>query len=388
MGATSSLVAQFSERLDREPFGWSMTAQFPLRVLALVTDAFGGHGGVAQYNRHLLSSLAACDGIEVIVLPRARAISPSTLPSNVRQLRPVQGRLAYSLAALWIIKAHRPIDIVFCGHLFMVPLAAAITTLLRAKLWVQVHGIEAWQALSGLHRRSIGAAALVTSVSRYTRGRLLEWIDIDPARVKVLPNTVDPAFRPGSKSDALLDRHHARGKKVLMTVGRLASSERYKGHDRVIRTLPRVLSRHSETTYLIVGDGDDRARLEALAVEFGVAEKVVFAGHIDPEQLPDYFRLADVFVMPSTGEGFGIVFLEAMASGIAVVGGNQDGSLDPLADGVLGAAVDPLNEDELVNAVCAALRAFPIKIDHARKFNVQAFSEHLNALVMASFTSR
>src|SRR5262245_58336147 len=123
-----------------------MTAQFPLRVQALVTDAFGGHGGVAQYNRHLLSSLAACDGIEVIVLPRARAISPSTLPSNVRQLRPVQGRLAYSLAALWIIKAHRPIDIVFCGHLFMVPLAAAITTLLRAKLWVQVHGIEAWQA--------------------------------------------------------------------------------------------------------------------------------------------------------------------------------------------------------------------------------------------------
>jgi phosphatidylinositol alpha-1,6-mannosyltransferase len=365
-----------------------MRAQFPLRVLALVTDAFGGHGGVAQYNRHLLSSLAACDGIEVIVLPRARAISPSTLPSNVRQLRPVQGRLAYSLAALWIIKAHRPIDIVFCGHLFMVPLAAAITTLFRAKLWVQVHGIEAWQALSGLHRRSIGTAALVTSVSRYTRGRLLEWIDIDPARVKVLPNTVDPAFRPGSKSDALLDRHHARGKKVLMTVGRLASSERYKGHDRVIRTLPRVLSHHSETIYLIVGDGDDRARLEALAVEFGVAEKVVFAGHIDPEQLPDYFRLADVFVMPSTGEGFGIVFLEAMASGIAVVGGNQDGSLDPLADGVLGAAVDPLNEDELVNAVCAALRAFPIKIDHARKFNVQAFSEHLNALVMASFTSR
>ena len=98
-----------------------------------------------------------------------------------------------------------------------------------------------------------------------------------------------------------------------MTVSRLASSEQYKGHDRVIRTLPRLLSQHPETIYLIVGDGDDRPRLESLAVECGVAEKVQFAGLVPPEELPDYFRLADVFVMPSTGEGFGIVFLEAMA---------------------------------------------------------------------------
>ena len=108
-----------------------------------------------------------------------------------------------------------------------------------------------------------------------------------------------------------------------MTVSRLASSERYKGHDRVIRSLPRVLLKHPETIYLIVGDGDDRPRLEALASEFGVRDKVRFAGLVAGEELPDYFRLADVFVMPSTGEGFGIVFLEAMACGIDVIGGNQ-----------------------------------------------------------------
>ena len=366
-----------------------MTAQCPLRVLALVTDAFGGHGGVAQYNRDFLSSLSACDRIgEVIVLPRLGATSPSALPSNVRQLLPVRGRLAYSLAAFRAAQAHRPIDIVFCGHLFMVPLAAAITKLLRAKLWVQTHGIEAWQALSGLHRRSIESAVLITSVSRYTRRRLLRWISVDPARVKVLPNAVDPQFQPGGKPDTLLDRHHAHGKKVLMTVGRLASSERYKGHDRVIRALPRVLSNHPNTIYLIVGDGDDRARLEALVPEFSLSEKVQFAGHIDAEQLPEYLRLADVFAMPSTGEGFGIVFLEAMASGIAVIGGNQDGSVDPLADGVLGAAVDPANQEQLVSAICAALHRPCDKVDRARRFGVQAFSEHLYALVRASFALR
>src|SRR5205823_6557753 len=144
-------------------------------------------------------------------------------------------RLTYSLAALRAARAHPPIHIVFCGHLFMAPLAAALARLLRARLWMQAHGIEAWHELSGLHRRSVETAALVTSVSRHTRRRLLEWIEIEPQRVKVLPNTVDARFRPGPKPDYLADRHHAQGKQVLMTVSRLANSERYKGHDRVIR---------------------------------------------------------------------------------------------------------------------------------------------------------
>ena len=231
-------------------------------------------------------------------------------------------------------------------------------------------------------------AALVTSVSRYTRRRLLEWVGIDPARVKVLPNTVDPRFQPGPKPGYLLDRYAARGRKVLMTVSRLASSERYKGHDRVIRSVPRVLLEHPETIYIIVGDGDDRPRLEALAAEFGVAEKVRFAGRVAPEELPDHFRLADVLVMPSTGEGFGIVFLEAMASGIHVIGGNQDGSLDPLADGVLGRAVDPDNQEELASAICTALSTAPANVDRASRFNVQAFTEHLQALVWSNFIAR
>src|SRR5262249_36072945 len=200
-----------------------------LRVLALVTDAFGGRGGIAQYNRDFLSSLATCDRIgDVIVLPRANTIPLAMLPSSVRQLPPAQGRLAFSLAPLRAARAHRPIDVVFCGHLFMAPLAAVIARLLHARLWVQVHGIEAWQELSRLYRHSVEAADLVTAVSRYTRRRLLEWIGIDPARVKVLPNTVDPRFHPGPKPAYLLDRHDTHEKKIVMTVSRLASSERYK----------------------------------------------------------------------------------------------------------------------------------------------------------------
>ena len=340
-----------------------------LRVLALVTDAFGGHGGIAQYNRDFLSALAACESVaHVTVLPRGAAGDPGKLPARVRQLDPVRGKLAYSLAALRIARTERPVHIVFCGHVFMAPLAAIIARGLRARLWVQVHGIDAWQELSWLCRRSVENAALVTSVSRYTRRRLLQWVGIDPARVKVLPDTVDPRFRPGAKPDYLVERHCLHGRKVLLTVSRLATSEQYKGHDQVIRILPQVLREHPDAFYLVAGDGDDRPRLEALAVQCGVADKVMFAGRISHDELVDYYRLADLFVMPSTGEGFGIAFLEAMASGIPVIGGNKDGSLDPLADGTDGIAIDPEDGAALGAAICAALRNPAVVSQRAGRF--------------------
>jgi phosphatidylinositol alpha-1,6-mannosyltransferase len=363
--------------------GMSASAMQPsgLRVLALVTDAFGGQGGIAQYNRDFLSALAECEGVrEVIILPRGGDRPPNMLPSGLRQLPPVQQRIAYSLSALRAAQTYGPFDLVFCGHVFMAPLAAAISKMLRAGLWFQVHGVEAWLELSTLHRRSIEMADLVTSVSRHTRRRLLEWVGISPDRVKVLPNTVDPRYQPGPKPGYLLDRHGVHGKKVLLTVSRLASSERYKGQDRVIRTLPRLLSEHPDIMYLIVGDGDDRQRLEALAVEQGVAEHVQFVGSVPPEELPDHFRLADVFVMPSTGEGFGIVFLEALATGIHVIAGRQDGSRDALCDGALGTLVEPENCDALASAIAVALQKPTRTIDCANKFETRLFAQHVHSL--------
>jgi phosphatidyl-myo-inositol dimannoside synthase len=359
----------------------SVMARSELRVLALVTEAFGGRGGIAQYNRDFLSALARCDRVgEVIVVPRFGAGLVNALPTGVQQLRRVESRHAYSLTALWTAINYRPIDFVFCGHLRMAPLAAVICRVLNVPLWLQTHGVDVWHEFSALQRRAVESATVVTSVSRHTRRRLLHWVRIDPARVKVLPNTVESRFQPGPKPDHLLERHAVGGKKVLMTVSRLSSLERYKGHDRVIRTLPRVLQQHPDTIYLVVGDGDDRPRLESLTVECGVRKNVQFAGLVPEEELPGYFRLADVFVMPSVAEGFGIVFLEAMATGIRVIGGSQDGSRDALCDGALGTLVDPENGEELASAIIAALDDPTRTGDRATRFKSSLFSEHLNSL--------
>jgi phosphatidylinositol alpha-1,6-mannosyltransferase len=268
----------------------------------------------------------------------------------------------------------------------MAPLAAAIAYLARCPLWIQVHGVEAWHELPPLYRRAIERADMITAVSRDTRRRLLSWADIDPARVKILPNTVDPRFSPGPKPGRLLARHDLDGKKVLLTVSRLSAKERYKGHDRVLQALPQVLVSHPEAVYLIVGDGDDLSRLKTLAADLGIEKRVQFVGQIPAFDLCDYYRVADLLIMPSAAEGFGIVYLEALACGIAVITGNKDGSRDAIGDGVRGVAVDPEDVDEIARAIGRVFdHGASVRENRADLFDLQLFSNHLDGLLDATF---
>lgn len=353
----------------------------PMRVLALVTDAFGGLGGIAQYNRDFLTALAKSDSVEkIIVLIRAGHAKPADLPEKLTQLAPQGNKLAYAAKAMRVAAAHGPFDMIFCGHLYMAPLAALLSAALRIPYWLQIHGIEAWQRRSRLEKWAAERASQVMAVSRHTRRRFLVWADIEPWRVKVLPNTVNGRFQPGPKPAHLIERYGLEGKTVLLTVSRLAAAEGYKGHDRVIEALPQILIIHPETVYLIVGDGDDRPRLEALAKELGVANKVCFAGAVRPEDLPDYYRAADIFIMPSTGEGFGIAFLEAAACGLPVIGGDRDGSLDALREGALGQTIDPMNANAIASAVSSALSRGMAEPPDTSAFSFQKFAAHVEAL--------
>jgi phosphatidylinositol alpha-1,6-mannosyltransferase len=320
-------------------------------MLALVTDAFGGRGGIAQYNRDFLGVLAQ-DGtiVSIMVLPRHAPDAVST-PQSIFQTRPHPSRIAYIFHALWLAGRKRP-DLVFCGHLYMAPLAWLAARLAGARLVMQMHGIEAWKRPSALRRAAVESADSVFCVSRYTRSKVLDWAAITPERAIVVPNTVDERFSPGS-GETLRREWRLEGKRVLLTVGRLDSRERYKGQDRVIAALPELLAAGHDIVYVIAGEGDDRARLEALAQDSGVAERVKFVGAISRETLLSAYRMADLFVMPSTGEGFGIAFLEAMACGTPALGLDVAGAHDALGEGVLGSAVA---EETLVAAIDRLLR--------------------------------
>jgi glycosyltransferase involved in cell wall biosynthesis len=156
----------------------------------------------------------------------------------------------------------------------------------------------------------------------------------------------------------------------MLTVGRLASGEQYKGVDEVIDVMPRLLRQLPDLRYLIVGDGSDRARLEAKAQAYGLSGYVIFAGRVTESEKVAHYNLADVYVMPSHGEGFGITLIEAAACGIPVVGSSVDGSRDALLDGELGRMVDPNKPDDLVLAIGAAINA---RQHHVRHQLVETF---------------
>lgn len=353
-----------------------------MKVLALVTDAYGAEGGIARFNRDLLGAIAAMPEVEgVDVLCRHAPRHPEPLPRKVTQDSVRGGRVAYAMRAIARAATGARYDVVLCGHLHLAPLAELAARLRRAPLWVQVYGIEAWQKPGRMRYGAMRRADLVTAISRFTRARFLEWAGAVPERVRILPCTVDDRFTPGPRPAALADRLGVAGRRIVLTVARIDRGDRYKGHEHVIDAIKRLGPRVPDLAYVIAGDGNDRPRLEQLARDRGVADRVHFAGQVRDSELLDYYRLADVFVMPSAKEGFGIVFLEAAATGLPVIAGNQDGSADPLADGVIGAMVPPGDADAIASAIEQALATPRPDPQRGRRFASAAFREHTQALL-------
>lgn len=358
------------------------------RCLALVSDAFGGRGGIAQYNRDFFAALANSGLVSSIsVLPR-QAPDPFVLPTGISQAAPHLGRIAYVQSALRGA-LDQPVDMVFCGHLYLAPLALLIARWHRAKLIVQMHGIEAWPRPGRLQQWAVEAADFILCVSRYTRARVIEWAAIAPERVQVLPNTVGEAFTPGDGS-TLRRAWGLQDKRVLLTVGRMDAREGYKGHDRVIAALPQLLTAGHEVVYVVAGEGDDRARLQDLAAAQGLTKRVRFVGVLDHAVLVDAYRMADLFVMPSSGEGFGIAFLEAMACGTPALGLAARGAVDALADGEFGTMASDVDFVSVLARLLATPKSDPLALADAvrSRFGCAAFSSQVSNILTRILRTR
>ncbi|NBB23599.1 glycosyltransferase [Porphyrobacter sp. SLTP] len=317
-----------------------------------MTDAFGGHGGIAQYNRDFLSAVAQSGLVHsAIVLPRIAPGAVNSVPNGLVQMNAIKARLAYALRALVAALRTKP-TIIFNGHIYHTPLSALLARIVGAKLISQLHGTEIWQPVPSKLRAALEKSDLVLTVSRHTRAQALAQLKIAPEKVVVVNNTVRAAFCPGDR-EAARRRFGLGGEIALLTVSRLDARHGYKGHDRVIQQLPRLLAKGYRAIYLIAGIGPDHERLADLADGLGVSSHVRFLGKVDDADLPDLYRASDLFALPSTGEGFGIAFLEAMACGTPAIGLAVGGAPDALADGDLGACV---SEHQFPEALEDAIR--------------------------------
>ena len=260
--------------------------------------------------------------------------------------------------------ARRKPKIVLAAHPNLAPVIRAMRLLApRLKSIVCTHGIEVWEPLSSTRRNALRKATLVLSPSRATADHLTTVQGVAPERIRVLPWALDPDFQIKSASAAsYLPADFPRGR-VILSVGRWLATERYKGMDTLILAMPRLLLRWPEVQLVIVGSGDDRAWLENIARDSGVQRHVHFLSGLPYEMISACYQASEIFALPSRGEGFGFVYLEAMAHGKPVIGGAHGGAPEVIQDGVTGYVVQHGDPVQLATSLDALL-ANP---EHARK---------------------
>jgi phosphatidyl-myo-inositol dimannoside synthase len=329
------------------------------RIINLITDGFGGRGGIAKFNRDFLVSICSYPHFQQIVAIPRKVIDPVTkIPKNLIHINDSgDSKILYALSVLQIVKNSSQWDLIVCGHINLIPLAYLVQLWAKAPIILVVHGIDAWQPSSDwLVNKLVTKVNALISVSKITEERFSVWANLTGIPKFILPNTVDlETFTPCAKSLKLIDRYQLNDKTIIMTLGRLAAAEAYKGFDEVLDVMPDLIQQIPNLIYLIVGEGDDRARLESKANSLGLKDRVVFTGFIAENEKVEHYRLADTYVMPGRGEGFGIVYLEAMACGIPVVASKVDGSREAVRDGMLGIIVDPDNPAEIKAGILEAL---------------------------------
>ncbi|MGF1495166.1 MAG: glycosyltransferase family 4 protein [Microcoleaceae cyanobacterium] len=314
-------------------------------------EIFSCEGGIQSYVKDilegyiaLLTSESEAERLNLtseILLLRDGADCPNPYSNSLIQFRylkanlPVIGRFRLALELLQTLVTHRP-KLVIAGHVNLSRLVQVLCRPLGVPYIVLTYGKEVWCPLPTKYRGALQNAHQVWTISRYSRDIACKVNQLNPEKFRMLPCAVDgDRFTPGSKPEPLIKRYDLQDAKVLMTVARLWSGDIYKGVDVTIRALPEILHAFPNTKYLVIGRGDDQPRLAKLAEDLGISERVVFAGFVPTEELVEHYRVADAYIMPSQ-EGFGIVYLEAMACGIPVLSGDADGSADPLQDGRLG----------------------------------------------------
>jgi glycosyltransferase involved in cell wall biosynthesis len=327
-----------------------------MRVALLTTDSCGAGGGIAQYNRDLaraLASMARVDRVEIVSRNGSAMLSPTDTKIRFDPTAP-RG------SAHWVVGAvkacARKPDLVICGHVNLLPVAGFLCRAFGLPLVLMTYGVEVWTPPPRLKARALGEVDAVWSISQITAQKMQAWSRLPESAFSILPNAIHlEDYGAGPLPGRFRDRHALHDKRVVLTLGRLASTERYKGFDEILQIMPALLKDRPEIVYVIAGGGDDRPRLEAKARDLGVADKVLFAGFVAEEDKADLFRSADVFAMPGKGEGFGFVFLEALACGTPSIGSAVDGSREALRSGLLGQLVDPAKPDEIRAAILSAL---------------------------------
>lgn len=331
-----------------------------MKILLVTTESIGGRGGIAQYNMDLIYSLIS-----------SRAVSSITLIQKIQResiKEKLSDKIDYITNALKsnfhfvfsVVKysLFKKYNIIICGHINYLWLLCFLNIFKLKKITLFVYGIEVWQPVNILSRMFLSKIGTIVSISNFTASKMNAWANLDLDKIKISPNAIHlENYKLKTKSKRLFEKYAIQqDKKILFTLCRLDATERYKGIDVIIDLMPQLL-KVKDVHYLVGGSGSDKDRLQMKVKDIGLDKNVTFIGYVDENEKNEHYSMADLFVMPSKGEGFGFVYLESLANGVPVIASNKDGGQEALLYGKLGTLVDPDKSDEVLNAILSCLEA-------------------------------
>ena len=347
----------------------------------LLAPEFAAHdGGIQRILRLYLAAMAEDEAVSSLTL-----VALNDTPDDLARLPltggpEIQGKplalvgcggskTAFAKAA-W--QAGSGASRIVCGHLALLPVAA-VALRPGGRLACVAHGIEAWDPLPAAQRLSLSRVYRMICVSRFTRERMEANHPALKRRLRIVPNALDPDLLEGTPPWVPPINQAP----VILTVGRLCAADAYKGYDLLIEAfsrMPRSALAHKrdlEPRLRIVGEGDDLPRLRELAGRHGVADRVEFSGRLSDTDLRHAFTECSCFALPSTGEGFGLVYLEALAAGRPCVGVDA-AAVPELITPEVGLLAPPGNATALAETLAECLSRFwnPTKLrEHALRYS-------------------
>jgi len=370
------------------------TTQGAGQVVGLFPELLG-IGGIQEASRQVAHAL------QDILLPRGWCTSYLGLndPAGPQTLEVGGGRTSFrgyqrskvKFMARALLLARKSPRIVLAAHPNLANPARWMKSISPAsKTIVMCHGVEVWEPLPARRKAALMAADMVLAPSTYTAEKLHTVQGVDVEKIRILPWPIDPLMLrlADAPSSLTLPEGFPQGH-VILTVGRWVAAERYKGADDMIRAIPQLMNSVPDVRLVLVGNGDDLPRLKDLMAELSLGASVRFYDRLSREQLAACYAHADVFALPSTGEGFGLVFLEAMAFGVPVVGAAADGVTDIIKDGVNGRLVPGKDLATLVGKLGQLLRDGPMRATLGKKgaeivrekYQFQAFERRVESLL-------
>lgn len=322
------------------------------RIVFSALETYSLVGGMQNFNRRVIGNLIARAQLRHEPSPLVRTLRDvGSIPHDVSAIaRTYASRVAFTLASLTTALNAR---LLIIGHVNLLPIAALVRCLRwKTPILLFVHGDEVWNEPTRRRKRWYDRLLLlavdrIASVSQYTADTMSREFRVNPTKFAILPNAVDPIER--STIDA------AKHAPTVLTVSRLSSGDRPKNIDQMLRSIAILKKRLPNLRYEIVGDGALRVELEQLAKDLGISENVSFLGRVSDSELADAYRRATVFALPSSKEGFGIVYLEAWLRSLPVLCSSFGASKEVVSDGSDGFVVDHRDADAIANRLYEVL---------------------------------